>query len=248
MTGTLTLDGVPVALTHVYASAGPGFFDKKTEDVRVLLSDVALSDEARADVFTLTKLARDGQARIVEVVIDADGSPIAGALFAKNFDGMVSATGMHKFTRERLERRLIAGRLSVDDPHTFMGVTYQYDARFTAPIPRPPTAEELAATLASPPARAASAHVAAIRRGQLAAFLATLTASAAEDYRGPDALAKLKQLGVDMPPDSRVVGLVPQTDGSVLASVEGHRADDGMVIGYTLKMVQDGSGAWKVGK
>jgi hypothetical protein len=71
-------------------------------------------------------------------------------------------------------------------------VTYQYDARFTAPIPRPPTAEELAAALASPPALAATAHVAAIHRGQLAGFLATLAPSAAADYRRPDALAKLK--------------------------------------------------------
>jgi hypothetical protein len=32
-----------------------------------------------------------------------------------------------------------------------------------------------------------------------------------------------------------------------LASIEGHRAEDGMVIGHTLKMVQEG-GVWKVGK
>ena len=247
VTGTLTLDGQAFAITHVYASAQPGFFDKTAEDVHVLLSDVALSDEAREDVFELIKLARDGQAHMVEVVIDAEGSPIGGSLFAKGFDGMVSAAGMHKFTRDRLERGVIAGRLSVDEPHTFMGVAWRYDARFSAPIPRPPTAEEQAAALASPPALAARDHVAAIRRAELKGFLATLTAEAAADYRGADGLAKLRQLGADTPADSRVVGIVPQTDGSVLASVEGHRAEDGMVIGHTLKMVQE-SGAWKVGK
>ena len=247
MTGTLTLDGVPVPLTHVYATAQPGFFDKKKEDIHVLLSSVALSDEERGDVFALMELARQGKASAVEVVIDAEGSPIGGSLFAKAFDGMVSAAGMHDFERERLERSVIAGRLSVKEPHTFMGVTYQYDARFTAPIPRPPTADELAAALSSPAALAAGAYVAAVHAGQLPGLLATLTEGAAADYRGADAADRLKQLAADMPADSRVVGLAPQTDGSVLASIEGHRAEDGMVIGYTLKMVKGGEG-WRVGK
>lgn len=151
MTGTLTIDGVPVAIAHVYATAQPGFFDKKSEDVHVLLSDVALSDQARGNVFELIRLARDGAAHMLEVIIDSQGSPIGGSLFAKGFDGMVSAAGMHKFTRERLELAAVAGRLSVDEPHTFMGVTWHYDVRFAAPIPRPPTAEEQTAALASPP-------------------------------------------------------------------------------------------------
>jgi len=83
VTGTLTVEGVPVAITHVYATVQPGFFDKKTEDVHVLLSDVALSDEAREDVFELTKLAEKGEAHMVEITIDAQGSPIGGSLFAK---------------------------------------------------------------------------------------------------------------------------------------------------------------------
>jgi hypothetical protein len=245
--GTLTLNGVPVAIAHVYATAEPGFFDPTKEDVHVLLSDAALSDEERADVFALQALAREGRLRAVEVVIDADGAPIAGSLFAKEFEGMVSATGMHRFTRERLDRTGIAGRLAVEEPHAFMGVTFQYEARFTAPIPRPPTPEERAAQLRSPAAQAAAAYVAAIHTRGLATFIATLSAEAATDYRGPDGAAKLGALADDMPDDARVVSLVPQTDGSVLASVEGHRAADGMVIAYTLRMVEEG-GAWKVGR
>jgi hypothetical protein len=238
---------VLVAITHVYTTAQPGFFDKKSEDVHVLLSDVALSDEARGDVFALSKMARDDGAHIVEVVIDAQGSPIGGSLFAKAFDGMVSAAGMHKFTRERLEHGAVAGRLAVDEPHTFMGVTWLYDVRFSAPIPRPPTVEEQAAALASPAALAAGEYVAAVRRAKLDAFLTTLAPPATADFGGADGPEKLKQLSADMPADTKVVGLVPQTDRTVLVSVEGHRAEDGMAIGYTLKMVQIG-GHWKVGK
>jgi hypothetical protein len=247
VTGTLTLNGTSLSLTHVYASAEPGFFDKKAEDVHVLLSDVPLADDARADTFALIHLARDGKARIVEVVIDSSGTPIGGSIFAKDFDGMVSVTGMHKFTRERMERTEIAGRLGMDAPHTFMNVTFQYDARFSAPIPRPLTPQALAASLESPPARAATAYVSAVRRGELAGFLRTLSASLAGDYKGSDGASRLRDLSADMPADTRVTSVSPQTDGSVVVEVEGHRKADGMAIGYTLKLIQE-DGAWKVGK
>jgi hypothetical protein len=70
-----------------------------------------------------------------------------------------------------------------------MGVTWRYDVRFAASIPRPPTAEEQAAAIASPPAFAASQHIAAIRLAKLDGFLATPTAPAAADYRGADGLS-----------------------------------------------------------
>ena len=244
VTGTLSLDGVPVTLKHVYASAQPGFFDKSTEDIRILLSDVALSDSDRADVFALIHLGRDGNAHIIEVVIDADGQPISGSLFAKAFDGQVSASGMHTFTPERFDRTTIAGRLYVDPPRDFMRVRFAYDVHFTAPIPRPPTAAERVAALASPPGRAAQAYVAAALAGDLPGLVRTLTAAAAAPFRARDGAARLKALHEDMPADSAVVALVLQTDGTMLATVEGHR--DGLVIGYTLKLVQV-AGVWKVG-
>jgi hypothetical protein len=243
--GRLTVNAVTVSVTHAYASAQPGFFDKKTEDVRVLLSDVPLPETALTDVFELIELARRDAVHVVEVLIDANGAPISGAIYTKAFDGMVSATGMHKFTRERLERSRIAGRLAVPEPHTFNGVTWQYDATFSAPIPGPPSPEEAAAALASAPARAAAAYLEAVRSGKLPALLATLAPSAAANYRGADAQDRLKQLRADMPADARVASVTKKPDGSVLVSLEGH--EKGIVIAYTLKMVQDG-GAWKVGK
>jgi hypothetical protein len=192
VSGQLIVNAVTVPLTHAYAAAQPGFFDKSTEDVRVLLSSVPLSKDARGDVFELIKLAREDRGHIVEVVIDATGAPISGAIYTKAFDGMVSASGMHAFTRDRFEHARIAGRLAVSEPHTFSGVTWRYDATFSAAIPRPPTPAEVAAALASPPAKAAAAYVAAaVKRG---------------------AMVK----------DARIVGVEPQDDGSVLVSVEGH--------------------------
>jgi hypothetical protein len=69
---------------------------------------------------------------------------------------MVSMAGMHRFEPQRFERGGIAGRLYVKGSHELHGVTFQYDATFEAAIPRPPSAEQQAAELASPPARAAT--------------------------------------------------------------------------------------------
>ena len=243
--GTLALNGVPVAISHVYASAQPGFFDTKTDDIRLLFSDVPLSDDDRADVFALIHLGRDGKARILEIVLDKDGQAISGSICAKEFDGQVSVTGMHAFERERFEHAAIAGRLYMDAPHEFRNVTFQYDEHFSAPIPRPLTAADRAAALASPPARAAAAYVAAVRRGDLAAVQTGMTPDAAAAFRGPDGAAALADLRDDIPADAAVVELQPQTDGSILAKIEGHR--DGIVVGRTLRMVETPSG-WRVGE
>jgi hypothetical protein len=241
--GMLTVNGRSIPLAHVYATAQEGALDKTKEDVRVLLSSVPLSDAVRADVFDLIRLGREGKASIVEIVIDASGSPISGGFFLREFDGMLSATGMHAFRRDMQSERRIVGRLSMANPSTFSGVTMQYDATFDAPIPRPPTEAERKAALATPPAAVAAAYVDAIKKGDLAAFRATLGPELARDFSGAAGAERFGDLQREMPADSRVVNLVPQTNGSVIVSVEGHAA--GIVIGYALTVTRDGSG-WKV--
>lgn len=59
----------------------------------MLLSDVPLSEDARRDVFELIRLGRAGEARVVEVVLDAGQAPISGAIYARACEGMVSAAG-----------------------------------------------------------------------------------------------------------------------------------------------------------
>jgi len=245
VTGTLALNGVPATISHVWATAQRGFFDKTSEDIRLLFSDVPLSDADRADVFALIHLGRDGKARVLEVVLDKDGHPISGEIYAKEFDGHVSVTGMHRFARERFERTAIAGRLYMEAPDEFMKVTFMYDLHFSAPIPRPPTAAERAAALASAPARAAAAYVAAVRRGDLAAVRALMIPEAAAEFDGPDGASRFADQRDDTTADAAVAGLEPQTDGSVKAKVEGHR--EGIIVGYTLRMVETPAG-WRVAK
>jgi hypothetical protein len=182
--GALTINGGRTPLSFVYASARPGFFEKSKEDIRILLSDVALTSEERDDDFALIRRGRDNTAHIVEVVLDASGSPIAGALYAPVFSGMLSATGMHVFQRTTFDRDGVAGRLSTNPPREIGGVTWSYDADFAVKVSRRPTAEERAATAHSPAGDAAARYVIALLGGDLAALRQVLTVSAARTHAG----------------------------------------------------------------
>jgi hypothetical protein len=243
VSGTLTLNGRTVRLSHVYASPQPGFFDKTTEDIRVLLSDVPLPDAARADEFALIDLGRTGAASIVEVTIDSGGSPVSGAFFAREFQGMVSATGMHVWAPTQVTRAHLSGRLATTGTHSFDGVMFSYDATFDAPIPRPPTAAERAAALDTPAARAGAAYLSAIAAGDLPAFVRTLAADAVAAYRGDAGAAAFRQLRTDLPGDSRISDVAPQTDGTVLLTTEGHAG--GIVVSYQLRAVREAD-QWKI--
>ena len=242
-TGGITINGRQIAVRYAYAAVQPGFFDPKTQDVRVLLTDVPVADRVRGDVFALARLARGGQLHGIEVVLDAEGAPMSGFLFVDAFDGMVSAAGMHRFERKALERSLISGRMFTDGPSTFSGVTWQYDVNFSAEIARPPTAEEIAAALKSPPGIAASAHLQAIQNG-FDAFVATLTESSAASFRSPGGSSRFEEVRADTPADSRVVSLANAPDGTRVATVQALRRD-GVIIEFFLKVRQEGTG-WKV--
>jgi hypothetical protein len=243
--GSLIVNGTTFPLKYAYAAAQPAFFDKTKEDIHVLLSDVPLSEEQRADVFEIIKLARTGKAHVVEVVLDAEQRPIAGSFFTLPFESMVSATGMHVFEQQAFEHKRIAGRLYTDGARTFQDVTYEYTATFSAPIPRPPTAEEVAAALASPPGQAAAAYINAVGGNNFTAFVALLSDPAAAAYRGADGSNTFATLRAETPTDSKVVGLTTPTETTAIATINGSR--DGIVIESLVELALV-DGGWKVTK
>jgi hypothetical protein len=240
VSGALTINGERTPVSFVYASARPGFFDKSIEDVRILLSDVALTAEERDDDFALIRRGRNNTAHIVEVVLDASGNPIAGALYAPVFNGMLSATGMHVFQRTRFDREGVAGRLSTSPPREIGGVTWGYDAEFTVSVSRPPTAAERAATAHSPAGEAGGRYVGALLRGDLAALRQLLTASAQRTHAGANGEQWLDRERREWPPDAAVVEVRTIDDGHAIAVAQGHAV--GRIIEYELPLALENGG------
>ena len=126
---------------------------------------------------------------------------------------------------------------------TFADLTWQYRVTFSTPIKRPPTAEETAAALKTPPAVAAAAHVKAILTS-FDAFVATLAEPSAASYRSPGGQDRFKTIRAETPVDSRVVSLAEGPDGTYVATVQGRRRD-GVIIESSLTLRREGT-AWKV--
>jgi len=241
--GTLTLNGVTTPLKFSYASPQPGFFDKQTEDIRILLSDVPLDDAVRRDSFALSRLARQDRAHIVEVIVDKANEPMTGMIYAAAFGGMVSLSGVHRFEAPRVERGRIEGRLHMRDASEFMKVRFQYEATFAAPIPRPPTAAEAAAALAGPAGDTARAYLSALRGNDVAAFRRTLSPEFAAQYEGTAGARKFAELRAETPADTRVSRVEGRRGGEVLVVLEGSTQGVALEFELTLVMAQ---GRWVV--
>ena len=182
---------------------------------------------------------------MVEVVLDAERTPISGALYARGSTGWCRPRACTASSRCGSSARRLAGRLFVDGPHEFDGVRWAYDVTFRAAIPRPPTADELAADLASPPGVAASAWLAAARAGRMEAVLPLLAPALAADWTGAAGRTRLAHARADTQPDSRVVSLTRPTATTAIATVHGTRASDGIVVETTFELALV-DGAWKI--
>lgn len=141
--GKMIVNGKTIALTHAYALAQPNSFHKEKEDIRVILSDAPISDEAlRHDRDHLDKLAATGKFHAIAVTIgddmfghgkSADSNDIYTVEINK---GWINTGGLDKFEMKSLDANAIAGRLHMKSVHDFTDehATFDYDATFSAPI------------------------------------------------------------------------------------------------------------------
>jgi hypothetical protein len=135
--GTLTVGKSSVPLTHAYAAAQKGFFDEKSDDVLVLLTDVPLSGSALADPFERRKMEKEGKLRSVEAVINAKGQPINVTVRDKAFGGPPVSGGSTEdlFEAKANDGKTIAGRLHRNKPGaSFDDVPFTYDVTFSVPV------------------------------------------------------------------------------------------------------------------
>lgn len=242
-TGSLQIQGHAIDLRYAYARSEPGFFDSHVEDVHVLLSDVPLDEATRGTPGELARRARAGEVHALDIVIDAQGEPISGAIFDAQFGGMVSVAGMHRFEPAPADAGVIAGRLWMDGPRSFRDISYQYDATFSAAVPRPPTPEETAAQLASPAGRAAAAFLAAVLRDDLDAVRSGVSRASAGSFAGAQGERTLADLKADLPADTHLAALRTIDPIHAVATVQGTRND--VVIELELQIAME-DGAWKV--
>lgn len=143
--GTMTVNGKTIELTHVYAIAQPNTFHKEKEEVRVILSDKPIGEDAvRHDRDQLDKLAASGTIHAIAVTIGDDmfghgKSADSNDIYTSEINkGWINTGGLDTFEMKSLDSNAIAGRLHMKSPHQFSDehATFDYDVTFSAPIIR----------------------------------------------------------------------------------------------------------------
>jgi hypothetical protein len=134
--GQLIVDKKPVKLAFAYAFAQPGFFDKSTEDVKVLLTDVSLEGKALDDEFERINLVKSGKLHCIEIVIDAKKQPISVTIRHPSFKITESGGSTEDvFEAKTFDGKKIEGRAFRKSPgKSFDDLEFTYDVNFNAPI------------------------------------------------------------------------------------------------------------------
>jgi len=135
--GKLIVAGKPVAITQVYAYAKEGFFDKKKQDVVLLLCDTAVPPATARDVFARKDLFVSGKAHCVQQTLNTEKQVINFEVGHEGFGrrGEGGGSTEHVFEAKTFDGKTIAGRAYTKGPQkSFDDVPYSYDITFSAAI------------------------------------------------------------------------------------------------------------------
>jgi hypothetical protein len=135
--GKLEVNGKAVAITQVYDYAVEGFFDKKKQDVTVLLCDVPVPATAVRDGFARKDLAAAGKLRCVQQIINTEKQVINFEVRDQAFGSRPPGGGSteHVFEAKIFDGKTISGRARTKSPQkSFDDVPYSYDITFSAAI------------------------------------------------------------------------------------------------------------------
>src|SRR5262245_4309473 len=134
--GQLVVEGKPVAITHVYAWAEPGFFDKSKKDVVVLLCDAAVDPPAQRDFFARRDAEKAGKLHCVQQTIDANKQVINYRVEHGRSEMTPSGGSTYQvFEAKTFDGKTVAGRARTTEPQKdFNDVPYTYDITFSAAI------------------------------------------------------------------------------------------------------------------
>lgn len=247
--GTITVNGRTTKLTHAYARAVKGFFDKTKEDVEVILSDVPLEGKALEDQFERIHMAEAGKLHAFEITIDAEGRAISTAFRDNGFKG-ASPSGLSSadvFTKKVFDGKTVEASYKSAKPHEFFGDVYAFDVAFKADVahaPRvvPPTAAETAAAQKSPQAAVYAEYLRAVQKEDLEALRKLFTKEQARHLDDPDAKKMVGMVKMMSATDVRVLKVAEKGDTADL-TVTGKQ--DGNAVDGVVHMAKEG-GAWKV--
>lgn len=148
-TGTLTVNGKPTKLGHAHVQRTVDPFGKQV--IRIVLSDVPVSDEAMEDDTGISDLVTASKLIAIEFVLAPDGTPAGGSLQHQG-QSVAFTGGSFRFEKTTSDGKTVAGKLSTQPSLASGEVKINCSATFSAPIQAEarPSAEGAAAAASGP--------------------------------------------------------------------------------------------------
>ncbi len=248
--GTMTADGKTTPIAHGFAYAKTSNFGGSTDDVVVVLTDVAVSAADEKDDAARLKLALAGKLNALEITIDPEGK--INAVSVVNGGGTLQLTGSdHTFEKNAMGGGRIAGKVASKGKIEKYGASLSDEATFdlpvtakTAPATAAPSAADSAKIEASEQGKVVIAYMKAIKAGDKAAIKSMVQPDMAAQLDGPEGKDILEMLQALMPAKPTFSDLAVDGDTATVTLIE---KAEGSTSTSKVKLVRMG-GAWKVGK
>src|SRR2546423_3189723 len=252
--GTLTINGNAVKLTHAYAARKADPFDKTKQVSYILLADQEVPLAAVHDMGEMMMYDNEHHLNALELTVtDEEKQVISVGITSPNLTGMghFSGVGKQKLDLTSIDANHVAGRIYLEKPDDFFKNTYIYDVKFDAPFsaaPKEPGPEALKGTQLPPgggdPGKAYMAFTKVLAAGALKALRKALAADRAKSLDDPDFKEMFPMIQAMQAKNIKVTGGAVDGDTATLMAT----GKDGDATSHgTIAMVREG-GAWKVSK
>ena len=130
-TGEFTVNGKTVTFTSAVAKTTPDSFDSSKTGYTLILSDV----KGLPDKYGSLDKVTAGTLHYVELTLGHDKSVYGAMLRHSGFkDQQLSSAGSIKLEADMFGPEMLAGKVYTVSPRTFEGTTYQFTAKFKAPV------------------------------------------------------------------------------------------------------------------
>jgi hypothetical protein len=251
--GTLTINGKTVKMTHAYAARKKDPFDKAKQVTYVLLADHEVPPAAVHDTGEMMMFESKNPMNYLEITFDDKKQVISTGVNSALLQKMshISGVGRQKLDLTANDATHVAGRFYLEKPEEFFDNKYIYDVKFDAPFsaaPKEPGVEALKGTKLPPgggdPGKAYMAYTKVLAAGDLKALRKALAAARAKDLDDPDFKKMFPLIQAMQAKNIKVTGGAIDGDTATLLATgkDGDATSNG-----TITMVREG-GAWKVQK
>jgi hypothetical protein len=244
------VNGNTYSLSYAYAVPSPNALDSEkangTFDTYLILVDTAIPGKYFADPFWYSHIRKDAKIHGLFFVVDVKKQLIGGGLLAGSLEAPDGIWTLADFKVTASDAQHVEGSGKIAERRLPEGTTLAFDVTLNAPVwkpvpEKPATPEDGKRAVASVQAKVYLASLAALKSGNNAAVMETLSADAKKEMAlPPDQLAvQMKMLREMAPKNPRALRLT--VDGG---SAELEVADTAAGAG-TIQFVLE-AGQWKI--